>query len=377
MQNGCFTYALTDVWAGIQSAVSSLMGKFKQHYGIVLTQVGAIGISAMMHGYLAFYNEEQQLAEFRTRRNTTTAAAAEQLSEEFCFNIPQPWSIAHLYQAILSEEAHVDKIASITTPSGYLHENLTGKRVLGIGDASGMFPIDTKSCTYDSVMLKKFNAILAKKHLPYTLEEILPKVLVVGQDAGVLTQEGAKLLDPTGTLQPSALLCPPEGDAGNGMVATNSVRKCTGTVFADTSIFSMIVLDHMLSKTYPEIDLVTTPTGQAVAMVHCNTCTSDLDAWVDLFYQVAVTSGSVLNKSQMYDLFYAQALNAAPDCGGLVSFNYYFGEPITRTDGGCPMLTRSAASKLSFGNFARLLVYATIATLKLGMDILFKQENVS
>ncbi|MGI5959228.1 MAG: xylulokinase [Massiliimalia sp.] len=375
-ENGYFTYHLDDVWHGIQDAVAKMMANFEKEYGTKFTNTGAIGVSAMMHGYLAFDKEKNQLAEFRTWRNTTTAQASEILTKEFNFNIPHRWSIAHLYQAILNNEEHVTKVDSINTLAGYVHEKLTGKRVLGVGDASGMFPIDSKTCDYDKEMMEKFNVILSKSNLTYNIENLLPKVLKAGEDAGTLTAEGAKLLDPTGTLQSGALMCPPEGDAGTGMVATNSVKVCTGNVSAGTSIFAMIVLKDKLSKVYPEIDMVTTPTGDAVAMVHCNTCTSDLDAWVNLFYQVQTDCGGTLTKGQVYDLFYDKALKADPDCGGLISFNYYSGEPITKTEAGCPLLLRPATSKLSFENLARVQLYSTIATLKLGMDILLKQEKV-
>ena len=376
-ENGYFTYHLDDVWSGIQDAVSKLMQQFKNKYDTQLCRIGSIGVSAMMHGYLAFDKDANQLAEFRTWRNTTTAQASEKLTKEFNFNIPHRWSIAHLYQSILEKQEHIKKIHNINTLSGYVHEKLTGERVLGIGDASGMFPIDSKINNYDKEMLKKFNDILSEENLPYKIEDILPKVLKAEDKAGVLTEQGAKLLDPTGTLQAGALMCPPEGDAGTGMVATNSVKVCTGNISAGTSIFAMIVLEKMLSKVYPEIDMVTTPTGNAVAMVHCNTCTSDLDAWVNLFYQVQTECGGTLTKAEVYDLFYEKVLKADEDCGGLISFNYYSGEPITKTDAGCPLLIRPATAKLNFENLARVQLYSTIATLKLGMDILLEKEKVN
>lgn len=376
-EDGYWTYTLDDVWNGIQDAVAQVIAQVRTKYGIELSCVGAFGVSAMMHGYLPFDEHGGQLAAFRTWRNTTTAQAASELTKRFSFHIPQRWSIAHLYQAILKNETHLASLASINTLAGYVHEMLTGKRVLGIGDASGMFPIDSETGDYDVRMAEEFDQILATHHIHTTVKELLPAVCKAGEDAGTLTNEGARRLDPTGVLQAGALACPPEGDAGTGMVATNSVKVYTGNVSAGTSIFAMIVLSKSLSRVYPEIDMVTTPEGLPAAMVHCNTCSSDLDAWVRVFGEMAAASGASLTKSQCYDLFYKQALAGDPDCGGLVHFNYYAGEPITGLEDGCPLLVRRADSLLTFANLARVQLYSAMATLKLGMDLLLHSENVS
>ena len=375
-EDGYWTYHLDDVWTGIQDAYARLAADYKARYGEELRQVGALGVSAMMHGYLPFDGAGQQLAAFRTWRNTTTGPAAEALTERFGFNIPQRWSIAHLYQAMLNGEPHVNQIAHLTTLAGYVHWRLTGEKVLGVGEASGMFPIDSETGDYDAGMLASFDELLKSASLPYTLRDILPRVLPAGADAGCLTEAGAKLLDPTGTLAPGAVMAPPEGDAGTGMVATNSVAARTGNVSAGTSVFAMAVLEKPLSRVYPEIDMVTTPTGRPVAMVHCNTCTSDLDAWVRLLGQMAEAAGVPLAKPALYDLFYQKALEADADCGGLVNFNYYSGEPVTGLDEGRPLFVRRPGAKLTLANFARAQLYSTMATLKLGMDILLEKEQV-
>ncbi len=375
-ENNYWTYPLSEVWQGIQNAVAELLQNWQQTYGQPLTHVGAFGVSAMMHGYLPFDKNGNQLAEFRTWRNTCTAQAAEKLTERFAFNIPQRWSIAHLYQAMLNGEEHLPQIAQLTTLAGYVHYKLTGCNVMGIGEASGMFPIDSNSKNYNAKMMASFNQLLQEHHLPYTLEQILPTVLCAGEDAGRLTEEGAKLLDPSGTLQAGALACPPEGDAGTGMVATNSVGVRTGNVSAGTSVFAMIVLEKELSQVYPEIDMVTTPTGCPVAMVHCNTCTSDLDAWVRLLGEMAQAAGAELHKNKLYQLFYQKALEGEADCGGLVNFNYYSGEPVTGLEDGRPMLLRHPNARLNLANLARVQLYSAMATLKLGMDMLVKEEDV-
>lgn len=364
------------MWAGIQDAYARLAADYKAKYGEELRQVGALGVSAMMHGYLPFDEAGRQLAAFRTWRNTTTDPAAKALTERFGFNIPQRWSIAHLYQAMLNKEPHVTEIACLTTLAGYVHWQLTGEKVLGVGEASGMFPIDSAAGDYDAGMLASFDELLKAAFLPYTLRDILPRVLAAGDDAGRLTEAGAKLLDPTGTLAPGAMMAPPEGDAGTGMVATNSVAARTGNVSAGTSVFAMAVLEMPLSGVYPEIDMVTTPTGRPVAMVHCNTCTSDLDAWVKLLGQMAEAAGAPLAKPALYDLFYQKALEADVDCGGLVNFNYYSGEPVTGLDEGRPLFVRRPGAKLTLANFVRAQLYSTMATLKLGMDILLEKEQV-
>ena len=375
-EDGYWTYHLDDVWAGIQDAYARLAADYKARYGEELRQVGALGVSAMMHGYLPFGGAGQQLAAFRTWRNTTTGPAAEALTERFGFNIPQRWSIAHLYQAMLNKEPHVNQIAHLTTLAGYVHWQLTGEKVLGVGEASGMFPIDSATGDYDAGMLASFDELLKSASLPFRLRDILPRVLSAGDDAGRLTEQGAKLLDPTGTLAPGAVMAPPEGDAGTGMVATNSVAARTGNVSAGTSVFAMAVLEKPLSRVYPEIDMVTTPTGRPVAMVHCNTCTSDLDAWVRLLGQMAEAAGAPLAKPALYDLLYQKALEADADCGGLVNFNYYSGEPVTGLDEGRPLFVRRPGAKLTLANFARAQLYSTMATLKLGMDILLEKEQV-
>lgn len=375
-EDGYWTYHLDDVWAGIQDAYARLAADYKAKYGEELRQVGALGVSAMMHGYLPFDEAGRQLAAFRTWRNTTTDPAAKALTERFGFNIPQRWSIAHLYQAMLNKEPHVTEIACLTTLAGYVHWQLTGEKVLGVGEASGMFPIDSAAGDYDAGMLASFDELLKAAFLPYTLRDILPRVLAAGDDAGRLTEAGAKLLDPTGTLAPGAMMAPPEGDAGTGMVATNSVAARTGNVSAGTSVFAMAVLEMPLSGVYPEIDMVTTPTGRPVAMVHCNTCTSDLDAWVKLLGQMAEAAGAPLAKPALYDLFYQKALEADVDCGVLVNFNYYSGEPVTGLDEGRPLFVRRPGAKLTLANFVRAQLYSTMATLKLGMDILLEKEQV-
>ncbi|MBW7571868.1 FGGY-family carbohydrate kinase [Caproiciproducens sp. AGMB10547] len=374
--DGIWTYSLDSVWENLQKCVASLMEDVWSKYGIRLRNVGAIGISAMMHGYMAFNKSGELLVPFRTWRNTITDEAAKKLTDLFSFNIPQRWCIAHLYQAMLNGEPHVTQIDYLTTLAGYIHWQLTGSRVIGVGDASGIFPIDSSACDYNAGMEQQFNSIAAEKGYPWKLTDILPKVLTAGQDAGKLTQAGANLLDPTGTLRAGIPFCPPEGDAGTGMVATNSIKKRTGNVSAGTSIFAMVVLENALQKVYPEIDLVTTPVGEAVAMVHCNNCTSDIDAWVKLFLEFAAIADVPISKRRAYDLLYNQALKGDTDCGGLVSFNYFSGEPITGFDEGRPLLARFPDADWSLANFMRAQLYSACATLRLGMDILFSKENV-
>lgn len=376
LEHGYWTYALDDVWAGVQDAFARLARQVQERYGTPLHTVGAMGVSGMMHGYLPFARDGAQLAAFRTWRNTTTERAAALLTERFAFNVPQRWSVAHLYQAILDGEPHARDIAYLTTLAGYVHWRLTGERVLGVGEASGMFPIDSVACGYDAGMEKTFDALLAQEGMPYRLADILPRVLCAGADAGTLTAEGACLLDPTGVLRPGVPLCPPEGDAGTGMAATNSVGVRTGNVSAGTSVFAMAVLERPLARVYPEIDMVTTPTGRPVAMVHCNTCTSDLDAWVRVLGEMAGAAGAKLEKPRLYDLFYQKALEGEADCGGLVSYNYYSGEPVTGVESGRPLFMRRPDARFTLANFARVQLYAAMATLKLGMDILLVEEGV-
>ena len=375
-ENGFWTYPLDEVWSGIRDAYASLAADYQARRGEPLRQIGALGVSAMMHGYLPFDRDGNQLAAFRTWRNTTTGPAATALTERFHFNIPQRWSVAHLYQAILNGEDHVGNVAFLTTLAGYVHWQLTGEKVLGVGEASGMFPIDSAACEYDAAMMASFDELLTGAKLPYHLRDLLPRVLRAGEDAGTLTEAGARLLDPTGTLPPGIPVCPPEGDAGTGMAATNSVAARTGNVSAGTSVFAMVVLEKPLSAVYPEVDLVTTPTGRPVAMIHCNTCTSDLDAWVRLLGETLEAAGTHLSKTQLYTLFYQKALEGDPDCGGLVNFNCFSGEPVTGLTEGRPLFVRRPDARMTLANFARAQLYSAMATLKLGMDILLDREQV-
>jgi sugar (pentulose or hexulose) kinase len=376
LEDGVWTYRLEDVWAGLQSSYRSLAEDVRNKYGETLRTVGAMGISGMMHGYLVSDGEGNQLAPFRTWRNTTTEEAAALLTEKFKFNIPQRWSVAHLYQAILNRESHVGDVAFMTTLAGYVHWKLTGKKVLGVGEASGVFPIDSGVNDYGSGMIEKFGGIISGLGFGWKLADILPKVLAAGDDAGSLTEGGARLLDPSGALAPGVPMCPPEGDAGTGMVATNSVAERTGNVSAGTSIFAMVVLERALSKVYTEIDMVTTPSGRPVAMVHCNNCTSDLDAWAKLFRELAETLGARVEKPALYDAMYFKALEGEPDGGGILSYNYYGGEPITGLDEGRPLLVRTPDSRLTLANLTRSILFSAMATLRIGMDILTERERV-
>jgi sugar (pentulose or hexulose) kinase len=375
-ENGIWTYSLEDVWTGLQESYRKLSQEVAGRYGTPLRKVGAIGFSAMMHGYLAFDREGNLLVPFRTWRNTTTAQAATALTDLFQFNVPLRWSIAHVYQAILNREPHVKDIAFLTTLAGYVHWKLTGEKVLGVGDASGMFPIDSKSNDYDERRIALFNQRLAAERIAWKLQDILPKVLVAGAAAGVLTEAGAKLLDPTNQLQSGIPLCAPEGDAGTGMVATNSVAERTGNVSAGTSVFAMIVLEKELSKLHLEIDMVTTPSGKPVAMAHTNTCTSDLDAWIGLFREFVDALGLQVSQSQLFELLYRKALEGDPDAGGLLAYNYFAGEPITNVDGGRPLFVRAPENPFTLANFMRAHLFSAVGTLKIGMDILFEQEQV-
>lgn len=372
-KNGIWTYSLSEVKEGMQTAFANLKADTEKKYGVKLTTAGALGISGMMHGYLAFDKDGNQLAEFRTWRNTITAEAAEKLSALFDFNIPQRWSIAHLYQAMLNGEEHTDKIDSIFTLASYIHYRLTGKRVVGVGEASGMFPIDSSINDYDRSMLDKFAALSAD--CPWNINEILPKVLAAGEDAGILTEEGALLLDPTGEFKAGIPLCPPEGDAGTGMVATNSVAQRTGNISAGTSIFLMVVLEKALSKLYPEIDMVTTPSGSPVAMVHCNNCSGEIDAWAGIFKEICTEMGADVTIYKILDKMFELSLRADKDCGGLVGFNYLSGEVITGLDSGKPMFFRGPDSKFDLANFSRAQLYSAAATLSIGKEIL-DAENV-
>ena len=375
--DGIWTYPLDKVILGMQTSYQALKADVNAKYGVVLKTIGSIGISAMMHGYLAFDENNTLLVPFRTWRNTITGPAAEKLTKAFSFNIPQRWSIAHLEQAIMNGEQHVGSISFITTLAGYIHYLLTGKKVLGVGDASGMFPIDSTKNDYCESMLASFDAMHADDGFPWKIRQILPKVLRAGERAGTLTAEGAALLDPDGDLAQGIPLCPPEGDAGTGMTATNSVSVKTGNVSAGTSVFAMIVLEKALSRVYTEIDMVTTPDGQPVAMVHCNNCTSDIDAYIKLFTQILDQFGCKPKKSEIYDVLYANALCSEKDAGGVVSYNLFSGEPIINVEEGRPMLLRTPNASFNFSNLCRSLVYSSFASLKLGMDILTEQENVS
>ena len=362
-ENGIWTYDLNEVWTGLKTALSGIENR---------KSIAAMGISGMMHGYLAFDKEWNLLTPFRTWQNTITSQAAAELTELFGFNIPQRWSIAHLYQAILNGEEHVPQIAHITTLAGYVHYMLTGVNSIGIGEASGMFPIDSEKLCYDEVMLAKFDALVASRDLPWKLADILPKVLLAGENAGHLTESGTDLLD--GLLLPGIPFAPAEGDAGTGMTATNAVAPRTGNVSAGTSIFSMVVLEHPLEKVYEEIDLVTTPTGKPVAMVHCNNCTNDSNAWVSVLKETANLFGADPSNGEVYTKLYQKALEGDPDCGGILVCNYMAGEGVTHLDGGRPMVVRKPDSKFTLANFFRATLYSTMSTLKIGMDILAEER---
>ena len=375
IENGVWTYALEEVWTGVQAAYRDLADKVRAQYDEELQRLAAIGVSAMMHGYLAFDAEDRLLVPFRTWRNTMTEPAAKALSELFSFNIPQRWSVAHLYQAILNDETHVPDIRYLTTLAGYVHWQLTGEKVLGVGDAAGMFPIDSRTCDFDETMLADFGALVADKVYPWKLRELLPRVLRAGDAAGTLTPAGAKRLAPRGKLKPGILLCPPEGDAGTGMAATNSVRVRTGNVSAGTSVFAMVVLEKRLSDVYPEIDMVTTPSGSPVAMVHCNNCTSDINAWAELLMGFSAARGETCTFPQALETIFNSALKGDADCGGLLSYNYFSGEPITGVDEGRPLFVRLPSSRFTFENFARAQIFSAMATLRIGMDILLQKER--
>ncbi|HEU4744812.1 MAG TPA: FGGY-family carbohydrate kinase [Anaerolineales bacterium] len=375
-ENGVWTYSLDDIWTGLQESYRKLSSEVSEKYNIPLQTIGAIGFSAMMHGYMPFEKDGNLLVPFRTWRNTITGPAAEKLTQLFQFNIPQRWSIAHLYQAILNRESHIKDISHFTTLAGYVHWKLTGQKVLGVGEASGMFPIDSKTNDYDTHKIEQFNERLKAEDISWKIQDILPRVLVAGDAAGALTEEGARLLDPTGQLQAGIPLCPPEGDAGTGMVATNSVAERTGNVSAGTSVFAMIVLEKALSKLYPEIDMVTTPTGKPVAMVHSNNCTSDLNAWVDLFQEFTRALGVEISESNLYEILYKKGLTGDADGGGLLAFNYVSGEHITHLEEGRPLFVRTPESRFTLSNFMRVHLFSALGALKIGLDILFEQEKV-
>ena len=376
LENKIWTYSLDAIWTGLQDCYASLLKDVKEKYDTTITSLAAIGFSGMMHGYMPFNKDDELLVPFRTWRNTITGPASDELSELFGFHIPQRWSIAHLYQAILNGEDHVGDITFFTTLAGYIHWKLSGQKVMGIGEASGMFPIDVTNRDYDKTMIEKFDQLVAPKGFAWKLEEILPKVLVAGENAGTLTEEGAKLLDVSGNLKAGVPMCPPEGDAGTGMVATDAVAVRTGNVSAGTSCFGMAVLEKDLSKAYPEIDIVTTPVGDGVAMIHCNNCTSDLNAWVGIFKEFADAIGADVDMGKLFGTLYNKSLEGDKDCGGLLAYNYFSGEHVTGFEEGRPMFVRKPDSNFTLANFMRANLYTTMAVLKTGFDILFKQEGV-
>ncbi|MDO5111375.1 MAG: FGGY-family carbohydrate kinase [Clostridia bacterium] len=375
--DGIWTYSTEDIWHGLQACYADLKAEVQSRYGVTLKRVGAMGFSAMMHGYMAFDKADEQLVPFRTWRNTITGEAAEKLTALLDFNIPQRWSIAHLYQAILNGEAHVPQVAHITTLAGYIHWQLTGEKVVGVGEASGMFPIDSAACAFDKALLARFDQIEAVKAMPWRIEDILPKVLCAGEAGGTLSARGARLLDPSGDLEAGIPLCPPEGDAGTGMVATNAVSARSGNISAGTSVFAMVVLEKPLSKVYTKIDMVTTPSGEPVAMVHSNNCTGDLDAWVGLFRETLQAFGAQPDMDTLYGTLYRAALSGEADCGGLLAYNYISGEHLTGFDEGRPLFVRTPNAAFNLQNFMRVHLYTALGALKMGMDILLKQERVS
>ena len=374
--DGLWTYSVDAIWTGLQDCYADLRKNVKATYGTEIESLAAIGISAMMHGYMPFGGNDELLVPFRTWRNTNTGAAAAELSELFEYNIPLRWSISHIYQAILNDEPHVKDITFFTTLAGYIHWQLTGEQVLGIGDASGMLPIDLETKDYSQQMIDKFDALVAHKGYPWKLRQILPKIQLAGECAGRLTEEGARRLDVSHHLHAGIPFCPPEGDAGTGMVATNAVKQRTGNVSAGTSSFSMIVLEKDLSRPYEMIDMVTTPDGSLVAMVHCNNCTSDINAWVSVFREYGEIIGAKVDVGEIYDKLFKKALEGDADCGGLIAYNYVSGEPVAGLADGRPLFVRSATDKFNLANFMRTNLYASVCVLKIGNDILFHDENV-
>jgi sugar (pentulose or hexulose) kinase len=372
--DGTWTYSLASVWSGLQDCYAALAADVRRRHRIELTTVGSLGVSAMMHGYLAFDAAGELLTPFRTWRNTNTGIAAERLTEAFGHNIPHRWSVAHLYQSILDGHDHVARLRHLTTLAGYVHWQLTGRQVLGIGDASGMFPIDVTTGDYDAGMLGRFDTLVADHGRSLILADLLPTVLRAGEPAGALTAAGAALLDPGGTLLPGIAMCPPEGDAGTGMVATNSVAPRTGNVSAGTSIFAMVVLEREPAHVHREIDVVTTPAGDPVAMVHCNNGASELNAWVGLFIEFAAAQGLDVDDSAIFETLLRSAMTGAPDGGGLMAFNYLSGEPITGMHEGRPLFVRTPGSAFTLANFIRTQLLSALATLRIGMDVLRDSE---
>ena len=376
LENGIWTYSLDDIWTGLQDCYAKLAEDVQAQYGEKLVRLGAIGFSAMMHGYMAFNDKEELMVPFRTWRNTITQEASDKLTELFDYHIPQRWTIAHLYQAILNGEEHVADLKFVITLAGYIQWKLTGEKIVGVGEASGMFPIDIATGQFNEKMIDKFDAAVADKGFAWKLRDVLPAVYTAGEQAGALTAEGAKLLDSTGTLQAGIPFCPPEGDAGTGMAATNSVAKRTGNVSAGTSVFGMIVLEKELSKVYDAIDLVTTPDGSLVAMVHCNNCTSDLNAWVNLFKEYSELMGIKVDMNELYGNLYRKALEGDDDCGGLLAYNYFSGEHVTGFNEGRPLFVRTPDAKFNIANFMRVHLFTSLGALKTGLDILLKKEGV-
>lgn len=379
LEDGLWSYSQEEIWTGLQTAYAALAEDVENAYGEKLTRVGRIGFSAMMHGYLAFDKNGELLVPFRTWQNTNTSEAHEKLSELFQYNIPERWSIAHLYQAVLNDEEHIGKVDFFTTLAGYVHWKLTGKKVLGVGDASGMFPIDPTTHTYETEFIEKFNAIPEVAAQPWKLVDLLPEPLVAGTPAGTLTEEGAKLLDPTGTLQPGITFAPPEGDAGTGMVATNSVRVRTGNVSAGTSIFAMVVLEHKLERLHPEVDLVTTPAGDLAGMSHANNFTSDLNAWVGLFGQFAAAIGTPVDAGTLYGTLFRAAIadDVDSNCGGLINYPFRSGEFLAGLPEGRPLFARGPEARMSLGNFMRAQLFSAFSPVKIGMDVMTKDEGVA
>ena len=375
-ESGIWTYSMDDIWTGLQDCYSKLAKDVFNKYGVELVTIGAIGFSAMMHGYMAFNSEDKLLVPFRTWRNAQQEASSNKLTEVFNFHIPQRWSIAHLYQSILNGEEHVKDVKFFTTLAGYIQWQLTGSKVLGVGEASGMFPIDPATGQFNTRMIDQFDELVADKGYPWKLADILPGVATAGTKGAVLTEEGARKLDLTGVLTAGIPVCPPEGDAGTGMVATNAVKQRTGNVSAGTSVFSMVVLEDDLKKAHDELDIVTTPSGDPVAMVHCNNCTSDLNAWVNIFKEFAESFGMKVDMNDLFGTLYRKALEGDADCGGLLSYNYFSGEHITGFEEGRPLFVRTPESKFTLANFMRTHLYAALGVLKTGNDILFKEEGV-
>ncbi|MBQ9493407.1 MAG: FGGY-family carbohydrate kinase [Oscillibacter sp.] len=373
--DGIWTYSMSDIHNGLRTCYANLKKDVFKKYGEEPETFGAIGVSGMMHGYLPFDKDGGQLADFRTWRNTMTGEAAEKLTAQFRFNIPQRWSVAHLYQAMLNGEEHLRELAYMTTLAGYIHWRLTGEKVVGIGEASGIFPIDSRTRDYNQTMVEQFDKLTAPYGYAWRLLDVLPKALPAGKNAGTLTADGARFLDPEGVLKAGIPVAPCEGDAGTGMTATNSIRPRTGNVSAGTSDFAMVVVDR-LPGVHREIDMVTTPDGLPVAMVHCNNCTSDMNAWVSLFGEFAGTLGVTMEKGELFTRLFQKALEGEADCGGLLSYNYFSGEGVTGFDEGRPLFARTPDARFTLANFMRAHLLSALATLKIGLDILTREENV-